>query len=326
MKTTRQLVSRVVILALLALPFVVYFRAQAISDWWQLRGYTPPAAAASLAIQDTMTPSARHIFYVNHPQLIGNVASFRKACTISEQTIVLGCYHPDQKGIDVYSVVDPRLTGVLQVTSAHEMLHAAYDRLSPKDKKYIDGLLQDYYKNDLTDQRLIDTIHAYQKSEPNDVVNEMHSVFGTEAPNLPAPLESYYKRYFINRATITSFAASYQAEFTSRQNQVNADDVQLMTIKHQITGQEASLQTQSDQINSDRARLDSQKSSGDIVDYNAGVDSFNAEIRTYNSGVEKLKVSIASYNQLVDARNSIAAALASLDQSIDTRLTTKSTK
>lgn len=312
------------VLLFLALPFLVYFKAQALVDWWRLRNYTAPASIASLAAADTMTNYARHVFYVNHPQLISDIPAFRQACNENEKTIVLGCYHSDQEGIDIYSVQDSRLAGIEQVTAAHEMLHAAYDRLSAKDKSYVDGLLQDYYKNDLRDQRIIDTMNSYKQSEPGQLVNEMHSVFGTEIPNLPAPLENYYKRYFANRAAITTFAASYQNEFTSRQNTINQDDSRLSTLKQQITDEQSSLQSQLDQINADRARLDSEKSSGNTEAYNAGVDSFNAEVSAYNAGVVKLKALIDTYNQLVVERNSIAQALASLDAAIDTRLTTQS--
>jgi hypothetical protein len=309
-------------LGLLALPFLVYFKAAALTDWWQLRGYTPPAAVVSLADQDTLTASARHIFYVNHPLLESNSAQFRSDCNQSEKTIVLGCYHGNQNGIFVFNVQDPRLSGVQQVTAAHEMLHAAYDRLNTKDKNYVDGLLQSYYSSQ-HDQRIIDTINLYKQSEPNDVVNEMHSVFGTEIANLPAPLEQYYSRYFSNRAAITGFAAKYQGEFTSREAKIKADKAQLDEMKSSINTEETQLQNQYDKINSDRARLDSLRSSGQIDQYNAGVAGFNAEVNSYNAGVARLKSDIAAYNQLVEEYNSLASELAGLEKAIDTRLPTQ---
>jgi hypothetical protein len=41
--------------------------------------------------------------------------------------------------------------------------------------------------------------------------------------------------------------------------------------------------------------------------------------------VEQLKALIDSYNQLVDSRNQVAGQLTTLDQALDTRLTTQST-
>ncbi len=321
MTAFKRALSFVILLALLSFPVLVYFNAQALSDWWQLRGYTPASAVTTLASEDTMTPYARHVFYVNHPDLESNAAQFRSDCNVTEQTIVLGCYHSDQRGIFVYDVHDPRLAGVQQVTAAHEMLHAAYDRLSTKEKDYVDGLLTDYYNHDLKDQRIIDTMNEYKKTEPNAVVNEMHSVFGTEIADLPAPLETYYAKYFTNRHAITDYANSYEAEFTSREDQIKADDAQLAALRSRIQDEESSLQAQSSKIDADRSRLDSERSSGDVADYNAGVAPFNREVDAYNAGVQSLKSYIASYNQLVEARNAIAQELTSLDQSIDTRLT-----
>ncbi|HVS78735.1 MAG TPA: hypothetical protein VHD84_00385 [Candidatus Saccharimonadales bacterium] len=322
----KRFLTFVLTLVLLAAPFIVWWKAQALTDWWQLRDYTPPAAVANLDRQDTMTPYATHIFYVNHPDIESDVTQFRADCTVAEQAIVLGCYHSNQDGIFIYGVSDSRLNGVEQVTAAHEMLHAAYDRLSKNERNYIDGLLEDYYKNDLKDQRVIDEINGYKQTEPNDVVNEMHSVFGTEVADLPTPLENYYKRYFTDRHVITSYAASYQSEFTSRQDQIKADDAELAQKKTVIDQQEQALNVQLSQINSDRARLDSERNSGNASQYNSDVARFNSEVDAYNQGVDQLKANIAAYNNLVAARNNIASELASLDKDIDTRLVPQATQ
>jgi len=312
------------LVVLLAVVFVGWTHVDALVDWFKLRGYTPPAAVLTLATQDTMTPAAKHIFYVNHPALVSSATDFRQDCPENEQTIVLGCYQSGESGIFVYSVSDPRLDGVQEVTAAHEMLHAAYERLSSKDRTQVDALLEAYYKNDLKAQRIIATINAYKKTEPNDVVNEMHSVFGTEVGNLPAPLEKYYTRYFANRAAVVGFAQNYQNEFTTRITQVNAYDAQLADLKSEISAKEQSLSNQLSQINTDRARLDSYKAAGDYTSYNSAVPGFNGEVDNYNAGVSQLQYLIAQYNQLVTTRNSVASELRALDQSIDTRLTTLS--
>ncbi len=140
MKLFKKALAYVALLALLSFPVLIYLNAQALSDWWQLRGYSPPATVTSLAAQDTMTSYATHVFYVNRPDIESNASQFRNECQETEKTIVLGCYHSNQEGIFVYNVQDSRLAGVEQVTAAHEMLHAAYDRLSSKDRNYVDGL------------------------------------------------------------------------------------------------------------------------------------------------------------------------------------------
>src|SRR5438045_4204235 len=112
-------------------PLFVYLERQNVYDWWRLRNYVVPSNVAALADDTTMDPLARKIFYVAHPALQER-DTFRANCTVDEKTIVLGCYRSGI-GIFVYDVNDPRLNGILQVTAAHEMLHAAYERLNTKE-------------------------------------------------------------------------------------------------------------------------------------------------------------------------------------------------
>jgi len=295
---------------------------QAIMDWWVLRYYTPPPAIASLASEDTMTSYAKHLFYLNQPQLEDNIV-FGSKCPNNggEQTIVLGCYHSYEDGIYLLTVNDPRLNGVEQVTAAHETLHAAYDRLSKADKTKVDKLLEDYYHHDLKDPRLIQTIKAYQQTEPNDVVNEMHSVFGTEVANLPPSLESYYKRYFSDRRQIVSYADQYEAEFTSRQTQIAQDDAQLSQWKSEIDNLQNDLIAKQNALTAQQDSLMNLQKTN-LNAYNAGVPAFNQAVDSYNTEVEQLKNLVASYNQLVTERNQIVFIVDQLDQELSTNQST----
>lgn len=303
--------------------FTAWRNVNAIEDWYKLRNYSPSSSVSALAIQTSMSPYAKHLFYVNHPTLHKDSVSFRSICNDNEQTIVLGCYKPGESGISIYDVQDPRLQGIAQVTAAHEMLHGVYERLSGSERKSVDTMLQQYYDNDLHDQRIKDTINEYKKTEPNDLLNEMHSIFGTEISNLPVDLENYYKKYFTNRTAVTNFAQKYQGEFSSRSDQIKNYDAQLAALKNQIDTEESDLTQQLAQINADRDRLDKYKQNGDITQYNAAVPGFNSSIDSYNGLVRNLKADIGRYNDLVNTRNSIAAELKTLDTSIDTRLTTQ---
>lgn len=295
-----------VLLVLLVALAGLLLKQQALRDWWRLRNYTAPAAVAQLASDDTMTAEGRHLLYVNHP-LIATGSVFTSHCPAGgEKTVVLGCYVGADGGIYIYQVSDPRLSGVEQVTAAHEMLHAAYRRLSNSERSKVDAMLTDYYEHGLADQRIKDTIAAYKQSEPHDVVNEMHSVFGTEVASLPAPLEAYYKQYFTNRAAVTGFTAQYQGEFTSRQNQVTAYDAQLKDLKQQIDAAEAQLKQQRADIDSRAAQLQADQSSGQIAAYNAAVPGYNQAVNAYNALLTTTKNQISQYNDIVSSRNNIA--------------------
>lgn len=289
-----------------------------IHDWLKLRNYDAPAVVVQLAQADGMTDYGRNLFYINHPVLEGKT-KFPSVCPNNggEQTIVLGCYRDSQRGIFLLDVTDVRLDGVEQVTAAHEMLHAGYERLSSAERNRVNGMLQDYYRNQLQDDRIRRVIAAYTKSEPHDVVNEMHSIFGTEVADLPAPLESYYTRYFNNRQQVAAFAAKYQNEFASRQAQITGYDKQLRVLKARIDASESDLKAQQAAINSRQGTLLTLRSSNPAA-YNAAVPEFNALVDAYNTNIEEIRSLIAQHNQLVAQRNAVALEEGQLVEDLST--------
>lgn len=297
--------GRLLLVAILGLVGAVFWQRQAISDWIQLYGYEPPTRIVALADQTTMTNSAEHLFYLNKP-VVASKTAFADFCTNPEQTIVLGCYHGGQDGIYILSIANSsELNGVMQVTAAHEMLHAAYERLSPDEKSRINKLLQAYYDNELKDLAIKAEVDAYRKTEPGQLLNEMHSIFGTEVANLPAGLETYYTRYFSNRQAVVAQAESYQAAFRKREAQVKKYDAQLNDLQAEITRNEALLSAEGKDLQRARAQLDASKSSGDIASYNAAVPAYNNAVRSYNTLLEKTRQQINTYNAIVAKRNAL---------------------
>ncbi|HSH18603.1 MAG TPA: hypothetical protein VK978_04425 [Candidatus Saccharimonadales bacterium] len=312
------LVQWVILLVVLVVGAVLALNLQALRDYARLRGYEPSATVAALADQTTMTDEARKLFYVNHP-VLADRSHFSGQCTSrGEQTIVLGCYKPVDRGIFLFDVQDERLDGVEQVTAAHEMLHAAYDRLSGRERDAIDVQLQNFYNERIknTDERLRGTIAAYEKSEPNDVSNEMHSIFATEVAELPDELESYYKRYFQDRSKVIAYADTYRSEFTARQEKVRLYDLQLMSIKDRINANKAELQERETDIRSTQQQLEEYRQQDDIETYNSLVPIYNARVEGYNQLVRTVQRDIATYNRLVTERNQVASQVKELTESI----------
>jgi hypothetical protein len=293
---------------------------QRIFDWMKLHNYVPPASIAELANEDMMNSYTKHVFYVNHPDLISTVAAFRIKCPEDETDIVLGCYHVGQNGIFIYQVPDQSLNGVSQVTAAHEVLHAIYARLSSKNRTILDQELTSYYKHGLVNQRVVAEIQLYQKTEPRSVFDEMSCTFGTEIANLPSGLNNYYKQFFANRQVIVAYEQQYQSAFSERQNQVASDDQQLQMMKQQIDTLQQSLVSQSSQITAQRTVLQNLMTSNPI-EYDQEVPEFNTLVGNYNSGVGTLHTDISAYNQLVITRNSIAGAFDTLLKAINTSIT-----
>jgi hypothetical protein len=321
MKMLRKIASYGVLVLVLVGSVGVIWQRQRVGDWLVLRNYQTPADIQKLASDATLTSLGKHYFYLNKPRLEGRTA-FNQDCTNqTEQAAVLGCYKGNRQGIYLYAITDNRLKGVEQTTAAHEMLHQAYDRLSPKEHMRIDDLLQDYYKYHLRDETVQSQLETYKKTEPNDLVNEMHSLFGTEIAHLPPALEAYYKQYFSDRSRVVAYNASYQAEFTQRKDKVAADDKQLAALKTQIETKQRDLDIRLSDIRLKKTQLDRESTANQIDAYNADVTIYNSLAQTYNQELAQTRDLVNQYNTLVEARNAIATQEQELQQALDSRLT-----
>lgn len=294
--------------------WVASYWGQPFRDWLQLRTYTPPAAITALADETTMTAKARHLFYLNQPAVLDRTDFSQKCPSATEKTIVLGCYHSNQRGIYIFSVTDKELHGVEQVTAAHEMLHAAYDRLSSAQKQSVNAMLLDYYNHDLHDDRIRSVLQAYKKSEPNDLVNEMHSIFGTEVMDLPHDLSVYYEQYFTNRTAVVTFADTYRQAFTDREHKIAAYDVQLAALKQDIARNQTLLTQQAQSLRDDRASVEASRDQ-------ATIDAYNQRVAEYNNLLQQTNDLVDRYNAIVTDRNAIALEEKQLQQSLNSNIT-----
>lgn len=297
---------------------LAWVKQDSLYDIWRLRNYEAPSEVIKLADRTTMNDSARRLFYVYHPSL-EDKSAFNSHCSNTEQTIVLGCYVQYQ-GIYLYDVEDPRLNGVVEVTAAHELLHAAYDRLSSSDKKRIDGLTNQVAE-EITDERLKSTIENYRKRDPSIVPNELHSILATEVRDLPQELETYYQRYFNNRSVVVDLADTYKQAFTERENQVASLDAQLESLKTQIDSLNQSLESQQVALKAQLEALQARRRSGDTNGYNDAVPAYNQAVSNYNASINQQKQLVGQYNSLVEQRNNLATEENELIEALDSRST-----
>jgi hypothetical protein len=312
--------GRAVLVLLLAILGAVIWQRTAIGDWFRLYGYHPTAAVTRLADETTMTPAAQHLFFINRPA-IDDKAAFASKCTTQEKAIVLGCYHDGENGIYILNISSQsELNGVMQVTAAHEMLHAAYARLSAPEKAKIDRELQDYYDHGLADKSIKADVDSYRSSEPGQLLNEMHSIFGTEVAVLPEPLEHYYRNYFTNRQAVVTQAQKYEAVFRSRETAVKDYDVQLKALKVTIKNERSDLTAKGSKLDSQRAQLDSERAQRNYSAYNSGVASYNSLVNQYNTELAQLKAHTHTYNDIVSKRNALVLEEQELVQELNGNL------
>lgn len=312
----RRIRSALSLILVLLVPAALLWQKHNIYDWWRLRDFKPSAQIVQLATDTTMNEKTRRLFYVYHPAL-EDKKTFNEHCRDDEQTIVLGCYI-NGEAIYLFDITDTRLSGIEEVTAAHETLHAAYARLSKKDREKVDEMTNRAFSS-LNDERLNNTIALYRQQKPETVPNELHSILGTEIRSLPADLETYYKRYFTDRLKIVGYSEQYEQAFTDRKNQVAAYDQQLTTLKQQIESLQSNLLQEETELNSTNAQLNQLRNNDQIAEYNAAVPGYNAKVNAYNKNIAKLKNLINQYNDIIPKRNAIASEEQELVDAIDSR-------
>lgn len=310
----RNIVGWVVFVFVIATGYLTLANIQNISDWWKLKDYQPSEKIVKLADDTTMKDQARRVFYVNHPKL-DIKKEFNDHCQTTEQSIVLGCFVSNQ-GIFLLEVDDPRLDGVIEVTAAHEVLHAMYDRLSGSEREKVDKMTAEFFKG-MKDERIRKAVESYRKKDASIVPNELHSILGTEVRELTPELENYYKKYFKNRLKIVEYSEKYENIFIELREKVDDYDRRLEELKGQIEAAEGEINARNGQLDRERAQLDALLAANSVEEYNDSVGNFNQLVAGYNGLVNQAKQLINEYNQIVESRNALATQEQELAEAID---------
>lgn len=315
------------LLLLAAAAAALLFRQQ-LFDQYVVWTFKPSASVVSAADRAGLNDTGKFFLYASQTEIVDRTM-FNSACGSlqNEQTVVLGCYTSPGQRIYVYDVTDSRLDGVVEATAAHEMLHAAYDRLGSDDKAKVNALLE-AQESKITDPRLLKLIAAYKKTEPGELINELHSIIGTEVQSISPELETYYARYFTDRSAVVALTQKYEHVFTDLENQQNALVKELDTLAADINARQTVYNADLKQLNKDIETFNTWTKSGNataeeydarksvleqrIAALEAERTSINAEITTYNSKkaeLDKLNLAAQDLNQSINSKVSPTPSL-----------------
>jgi hypothetical protein len=313
--------SLVVILISCIAAYLLVANKQFVLDQVSAWQYKPSSEVAAFADRTTMTDLGRFYFYASRPA-VEEAQDFNTDCSKQEQnTAILGCY--DGRNIYVYNVTNTQLDGIREVTAAHEMLHAAYDRMSKTERAQIDTLVEAEYVKLQDDKDFAERMAFYARTEPGERDNGLHSVIGTEVSNLSPELEAHYKKYFADRAKIVSLHERYASVFTSLQTKSNELSDQLTALGNDIEASTAAYNNNVGRLNKDIATFNNRANSGEFSDQ----QSFQAERTQLQRRAVQLDAQrrdindkVAQYNNLRTQLLAIASQSDALKRSIDSSL------
>lgn len=296
---------------------------QYVSDQLAVQNYQPSAAVATIVNRSGMSDNGRFYFYASRPS-VDSATEFNANCKRQEaKSAILGCYTGDR--IHIYDVTNSQLEGVEEVTAAHETLHAIWQRMSDSDKKSVGVLLEAEYTK-LNDPTLKERMAYYDRQEPGEHLNELHSIIGTEIATIAPELKAHYISYFSDRSKVVGLYNGYETIFNTQAAQADTLLAELTKLKDELTASTVSYNAESASIEADYNALQSRIGSVDRTS--------SAEVNAYNRAVTALRVRLAqlatqraditakqeTYNAKVAQYNALIVSTSELTKSLDSTL------
>jgi len=323
------LIAVVLVVVLAVAGWLAWNARQSIADWISAASFRPEPRITAIVEATTMTPAAERVFLATAPTLDAT-QGFAADCAgvgVAEGAHVLGCHVSTDDGflirdrIHLFEVTDERLAGVVEVSAAHELLHAVWSRLGDAERAALTPvLLAAYQELAATDPGLAERMAVYQEVTDAQFANELHSILGTEVRELPAELEAHYAGFFADRAAIVGMHEGYRAVFDELAARVDALQGELEAIRAEVEARTAVY-------DESLARLDA-----DIVDFNVraqtpgGFDSqaafaaARADLVARSDALqaerEAIQAEIARYDELRAQLEALGAQGAALDASL----------
>lgn len=319
MSSVRRVVSWVVPTALIVVGVALLFNRQNIVDQIAYADFQPTDEVAAMVGETGMSDTGKFYFYSSRPE-VADSDVFNNSCERRAATSpVLGCYLAADSKIYVYDVTDANLQGIKGVTAAHEMLHAAYDRLSESKRAWLEPRLEAAYKRLQTD-KLKTRMDYYAEADPSSRVNELHSILATEFSDLGPELEGYYERYFSNRKLVVELYEGYSGQFFALEEESR-------TLSDQLKIDLVDVEMMSDQYEADVSKLNAsiedfnQKAKSSYFSSREQFDSARGVLLGENARLEarrdQLGQKIGKYNADVEKLNALGLKIDKLNKSID---------
>lgn len=308
-------VAGFIALTLAAAGVFVVTNRQHLEDLYAASQYSASPAMQEVIDRVGFTSDAETIFRASTPSLEA-ATTFSAQCAAvihQESDQVIGCY--TGSAIHLFEITDDRLDGMVEVTAAHEMLHAAYRRLPASEKRALAIELQaEYERLSKEDPSLVARMAVYDHLNEADFTNELHSVLGTEVTELSPSLEKYYARYFSDRGMLQQRFARYDSYFKELESQRTALRDQLTALGSSIESRSASYQAALEAYNADVTSLGARNERFEFANDTATFYRLRDALTSRRALLESDR---ASLNSDIEHYNTLREELVQLDATAD---------
>ena len=207
MKTVRRILWLLAIVIVITIGALIILKRDWILDWWKGLSYEPSTEMAGIRDSLALTDRGEFLFKASAPKL-SEREEFNAYCreVLDEEMSVLGCYTDGD--IYVYNIVAEELSGIRELTTAHELLHAVWARMSEGEREELRAELEKVLA--VNRERLGEELDTYDASQRQE---ELYVRAGTEVKQLPERLEKHYAEVFSDQDLVVSFYDKYIGVF-----------------------------------------------------------------------------------------------------------------
>jgi hypothetical protein len=286
--------------------------------------FDAPEEIVSYARQAGLSATGELYLMTSLPRVVPAV-EFDRYCTRNEPGIgVLGCYTTRDGRIYLFDVTDPRLVSIEPVVAAHEMLHAAWARLSSTERDRLAILLEEGFATLADDHPLRERIVSYENNNPLSRIPELYAILGTEIRSLPTELEEHYAIYFDARSKVVDLADEIYRVFESVEEELIALATELESRSAEIEGLRFTYEQTSAALQADVIAFNEKASTPGGFPSRSEFEATRNALLDRQSRLEGLRINLQTkideYNQKLEELNRLNAEVSELNQGINVRL------
>lgn len=328
---TKRILGFLLFLALLGLLVFGVTHRQEIRDHFSALGFEANPRVQQVVDDLRLTEAGERIFLATHPTIDGST-HFNEQCAgveHSEQGHVLGCYTGDR--IHLFDVTDERIRGIVEVTAAHELLHATYGRLGDGDRNALgEKLRQEFEHLAADDPELRERMSVYEHLSDSAFANELHSVLGTEVSDLPRWLEVHYAQWFKDRGALVASFEEYHTVFVELQSQADALKNEMSTLRDDVERRKVDYDFAVEAFNDDVADFGARNKRSEFAEAPEEFERIRGELESRRLELEQtlegLQADIDRYNALRDQLEELSEISSELDQQLNSDLAPVTTR
>lgn len=288
------------IILIIAGIIAVVLNRRVIYDWYKGVTYNPSTEMLSIRDKLNLTSDGEFLFNAVQPRL-DEAKDFNQNCRQDESEMaVLGCY--TMGDIHVYNIVAEELDGIRELTTAHELLHAKWDRMSEDERKELSASLTQVF--DSNRELLESEIELYGTNEKQE---ELYVRVGTEVKDLPDDLEKHFAEIFRDQDAVVDFYDGYIAVFNEIKSNMETLLVDIEALKGEISVRTTEYESQAEQLEAEIVSFNSCAEVSGCFETKTEFDNRRNQIlgkqdnlKLLNSEIDDL---IKEYNKKVDEYN-----------------------